>query len=253
MTDDLHRLSGAYVVDALTDQEREDFEAHLEDCAACRREVDSLREVTPLLAATVAVEPPPALRAELLARIRQIPQEAGATPQEPSAAPAEPASDTGARPAEHVASVHPLRPRWRTRGAALAAAAAVVVGGGVTWQVVERVTTSVSEEVLAAPDAQTWQVSTSDGGRVSVTRSTDMNRAVLKVEDMPVPDRGRAYQAWLQDEQGAMIPAGVMTSTDAPLVLEGDVDAAVGVGVTVEPEGGSPAPTSDPVALIEFG
>ena len=251
MTDDLHSLAGAYVVDALTDQEREGFEAHLKDCAACRQEVDSLREVTPWLAATVTVEPPAALRSELLAMIRQTPQDAGATPQGPS--PVEQERDAGEGPAEHVASVHPLRPRWRTRGTALAAAAAVLVGGGITWQVVEQVTTSVSEEVLAAPDAQTWQVDTSDGGRVSVTRSTDMNRAVLTVEGVPDPDRGRAYQAWLQDEQGAMIPAGVMTSTDAPLVLEGDVDAAVGVGVTVEPEGGSPAPTSDPVALIEFG
>ena len=58
MSDDLHSLSGAYVLDALTDDERADFEVHLERCPTCRDEVASLREVAPLLAETVATPPP---------------------------------------------------------------------------------------------------------------------------------------------------------------------------------------------------
>jgi hypothetical protein len=34
--------------------------------------------------------------------------------------------------------------------------------------------------------------------------------------------------------------------------LDGDASKFTGVGITVEPAGGSPAPTSDPIALIEF-
>ncbi len=245
MTDDLHSLSGAYVVDALTEQEHRDFEVHLDGCATCRAEVDSLREVTPLLAETVAVEPPSSLRADILARVRE-------TPQEPPLMAGGNDSGGGSEPAEELATVLPLRPRWRSRGAALAAAAALLVGGGITWQVVDQVTTSVSDEVLAAPDARTWETTTPDGGRVEVTRSADMGRAVLRVEALPDPGEGRAYQAWLQDDEGSMVPAGVMTSATSEMLLEGDVDAAVGVGLTTEPAAGSEQPTSDPVALIEL-
>lgn len=245
MTDDLHSLSGAYVVDALTEQEHRDFGVHLDRCATCREEVASLQEITPLLAETVAVEPPPSLRADILARVREA-------PQEPPLVAEDGGSSDGSEPAEELATVLPLRPRWRSRGAALAAAAALLVGGGITWQAVDQVTTSASDEVLAAPDARTWQTTTPDGGRVEVIRSTDMGRAVLRVEALPDPGEGQAYQAWLQDDEGSMVPAGVMTSTDSEMLLEGDVGAAVGVGLTTEPAAGSDQPTSDPVALIEL-
>ncbi|WP_435199878.1 anti-sigma factor [Janibacter sp. GS2] len=250
MTDEPHELSGAYVVDALAGPERQEFESHLEHCAACRAEVASLRETLPHLTQTLAVEPPPSLRDDLLALVRQ-------TPQEPAPDAHEPVHDTSPhettpQDTRRSATVHSLRPRWRSRGTALAAAAALVVGGGITWQVVDQVTTSVSDEVLAADDARTWETTTAEGGRVEVTRSADLGRAVLQVEGVPDPAEGRTYQAWLRDDDGAMISAGLMTSTDSPMVLKGDVDAATGVGVTVEPAGGSPEPTSDPVALVEF-
>jgi hypothetical protein len=35
-------------------------------------------------------------------------------------------------------------------------------------------------------------------------------------------------------------------------MLEGDAADALAVGITVEPEGGSPEPTSDPIALFDF-
>jgi hypothetical protein len=37
------------------------------------------------------------------------------------------------------------------------------------------------------------------------------------------------------------------------MVLEGRAAEAVGAGITVEPEGGSTEPTSDPVAVLSFG
>ncbi|MDN5717817.1 MAG: anti-sigma factor, partial [Janibacter sp.] len=150
------------------------------------------------------------------------------------------------------ATVVPLRRRVSRQWAALAAAAALVVGGGVTWQIVEQVTTSAADEVLAAADAQSWQTTTADGGTVRVVRSDQLGKAVLRVEGLADPGSGKAYQAWLQDSSGSMVPAGIMTSTDGEMLLEGDVDSAAGVGVTMEPAGGSPQPTSDPVALIEL-
>ena len=241
MSDDLHSLSGAYALDALDDDERADFEEHLARCATCRDEVDSFGAVTPLLAETVAVTPPPSLRDDILAR-------AARTRQDPP-----PAAHRAPTHADDEAEVLPLRRRARRRWVALAAAAALLVGGGVTWQVVDRATTSISEEVVAAPDARTQEVTTADGGTVRVVRSERMGKAVLRVEGLADPGDGHAYQAWLQDPSGAMTSAGMVPGTDGEMVLEGDVTAAEGVGLSVEPTGGSQQPTTDPVALVALG
>jgi hypothetical protein len=50
-----------------------------------------------------------------------------------------------------------------------------------------------------------------------------------------------------------MLPAGLMaTPGDHKVLLKGDATEATGVGITVEPEGGSPEPTSEPVALFDL-
>ena len=242
MSDDLHSLSGAYVLDALTDEERADFEVHLDRCPTCREEVTSLREVAPLLAETVAAPPPPSLRDDILARARETRQDPPQVAQDDL--------DPATEPTGTTAPVIPLRRRGRW--VALAAAAALVVGGGGTWQVVAAATTSMSEEVGGADDARTWQAETADGGTVVVTRSEDEGRAVLSVEGLDDPGEGRAYQAWLQDAEGSMAPAGLMAG-DGEMELEGDVTDAKGVGVTIEPAAGSKQPTSDPIALVELG
>lgn len=63
---------GAYVVDALTDDERARFATHLVGCDSCRHEVREFSETTAALAAMVATPPPPALRAQVLAQVAQI-------------------------------------------------------------------------------------------------------------------------------------------------------------------------------------
>ncbi|MBB5916261.1 anti-sigma factor RsiW [Nocardia transvalensis] len=62
-------LSGAYVLDALIDEEREEFERHLELCVACALEVVELREVVVRLAEYLACQPDPGLRARILTGI----------------------------------------------------------------------------------------------------------------------------------------------------------------------------------------
>ena len=44
MPDDLHVLTGSYVLDAISDAEREEFERHLQTCPTCEAEVRGLRE-----------------------------------------------------------------------------------------------------------------------------------------------------------------------------------------------------------------
>ncbi|HEV2254543.1 MAG TPA: anti-sigma factor [Streptosporangiaceae bacterium] len=80
MRDDLHVLSGSYVLDALSEPERDSFERHLQHCPLCEDEVRGLRETAARLALAKTLDPPPQLRPRVLAaayRTRQLPPPAG--------------------------------------------------------------------------------------------------------------------------------------------------------------------------------
>lgn len=72
----LHSLTGAHALNALDDDERAAFEAHLRDCDPCREEVEGFAPTVEMLAGAVAVQPPPHLKGAILdtvARTRQEP------------------------------------------------------------------------------------------------------------------------------------------------------------------------------------
>jgi anti-sigma factor RsiW len=59
MSTDIHALTGAYVLDAVSEGERRALENHLARCPSCAQEVRELRETTARLGfAAVAVPPP---------------------------------------------------------------------------------------------------------------------------------------------------------------------------------------------------
>lgn len=238
---DVHALSGAYAVDALDDDERERFEAHLLRCPDCRDEVDSLREA----AATLAVEPaePSAeLRDRVLAGIESV------RPLPPL---------TGIGRGEVVQLTSRRRARVPRLTLLVAAAAVLLVAvGGTLWlrpwsgddQVVQPTAT---ERVLEADDAARFTQRFDDGSRATVVVSRSEGRAVILTEGMALPPQGKVYELWLQTPKGAMEPAGLMPDDDnATVLLDGDASRATGVGITVEPDGGSPQPTSDPIAFF---
>ncbi|MFJ3235019.1 anti-sigma factor domain-containing protein [Streptomyces sp. NPDC086787] len=67
----------------------------------------------------------------------------------------------------------------------------------------------------------------------------------------PAPPRGRVYQLWFADGT-RMRPAGLMSPDHAAqtLLMRGRVNGASGVGITVEPAGGSRQPTTTPIGLL---
>jgi len=80
--DNQHDLVGAFVLDALSPDERLSFERHLATCQACRAEVVELRAVTNLLPLAVdPIEPSAGLRARIMAGARAEPLPNQARPQ----------------------------------------------------------------------------------------------------------------------------------------------------------------------------
>ncbi|MBZ5738029.1 anti-sigma factor [Nocardioides mangrovi] len=236
---EFHAMTGAYAVDALDDTERAAFEEHLTECPDCRAEVASLREAAALLAETTAIEPPAALRDRVLADITSV----------------------RPLPPEVPAPVVPLAERRRRRPRLLLAAAAAVVlvgAGAVVWQQPwdDSSTTQLTgaAAVLAASDARSTSLDFPSGASATVTHSDSLGEAVIVTKKMPAPPAGKVYQLWLDQPGVGMVSAGVMpVEEDQTVLLTGDAATATGAGITVEPEGGSDAPTSKPIALFDFG
>lgn len=237
---DVHKLTGAYAMDALDELERARFEQHLAQCDDCRAEVAELRETAALLSETVAVAPPASLRDSVLAGISQV------RPLAPEV-PTSPTHDAG-------------RPAARGRGWVpflVAAAVALIVGVGALvtqpWAPsddVKRLT--AAEQVLQAPDAEEVVVDLGEAGRATVTRSKSQDRAVITTEDMVSAPTGKDYELWFI-EGDEFVSAGLMPDApDQTVVLDGSAAAAAAVGITVEPEGGSEQPTSDPIAVFDL-
>jgi anti-sigma-K factor RskA len=256
MSADIHGLSGAYAVDALDSDERAAFEEHLAQCPECQAEVASLREAATQLATTTETQPPASLRTAVLAgitTIRPLP------PLDPPATNPAPDAMTAAVEAADTVDpvVVPLRPRRRMPWL-LAAAAAVVVGiGGLAWSPWSHDAGSQltpTEQVLRADDAQRQQ-KTIDGAHATIVRSASLGQAVLIADKMPDAPTGKDYQLWLDIPGQGMVSAGLMprdAKQPVTVLLKGDARKAIGAGITVEPAGGSPKPTTQPIALFMF-
>lgn len=242
MTTDIHSLSGAYAVNALDDTERRAFEDHLAACATCRSEVAEFAAVTEALADEAAETPPPSLRADVLAAIDTV-------------RPLPPLVD----PNERSEGATPIHGAGRRRPAAwiLGAAAVLLLVVGLVAVIATRDGGSPSGStvaaVLDADDARTFEQQL-DGFSARVVVSRSENRAALISEDMPPAPAGQSFQLWYDRPGQGMVPAGVMPDSDEgqQLLLDGPLDDATAVGVTVEPDGGSPEPTSDPVVVFDL-
>jgi anti-sigma-K factor RskA len=244
----VHTLAGAYAMDAVSHAERVRFERHLAGCDACRQEVRGLREAAAALGAAAAVRPPDALRETVLRAARQ-------TRQVPPAAPAAPARRAGARG----------RLGWRPRMAVALGAAAAVVGaavaaGVVTYDMQNRLDQAQGRDltvaaVLTASDARMASARVSTGGTATVVMSHREHALVFTAAHLRSLPAAENYELWLIGPAGTR-PAGMVTASGrgrmvGPMVVSG-LSAGDRVGLTVEPAGGSPRPTSPPVVMVSL-
>ncbi|MGA7203177.1 MAG: anti-sigma factor, partial [Specibacter sp.] len=106
--------------------------------------------------------------------------------------------------------------------------------------------------IMASPDAKIASSTVDDGGTVTVASSQKANQAAVMVKDMPAPPPGKTYELWFISPTGA-VRAGLMPGTQgntaAMQVLDGPMGGATHVGITVEPDGGSPKPTTTPILV----
>jgi anti-sigma-K factor RskA len=238
MRDDLHVLTGSYVLDAVSDTEREEFERHLPHCSACEAEVRGLRETAARLALACAVTPPARMEQQVLAatyRTRQLPP-----------LPA-------GRPRRERRRVQPERAlRFPRRVAVLAAAASVAaaVALGITQlsaqHQLDHARDTAIARVVTAPDARVEAARTSAGGNVTVVTSAALREAVVSTSGMASLPSSRVYQVWVMSPSGAR-SAGLMHGSS---LLASSVRPGDRIGITVEPAGGTTQPTTTPVAVL---
>jgi anti-sigma factor RsiW len=262
-------LLPAYALDAVDDLERRAVERLLADDPAARRALDEYRDV--VAAFTVEAEPPAHVRDAVLARIADAP--AGAAEPDATAPPVplvrpgtSPGDDVGqdGTPVSPAGSTsdgvvpidRPRRRRWTFVAAAAAAVVAVAVPTTVAVQA--RQEQAVMQEradavarMMADPSAQLMRGEVTGGGEATVLVAGD--DYLFSATGLPGPGDGQDYQLWVVGADGAVSPAGVLPTDDgATEQLVQDVPG-VGVAVTMEPEGGSEQPTSDPIVVLAEG
>lgn len=253
---DIHTLSGAYAVDAVDQVERTRFERHLQTCPDCRVEVDSLRETAALLSSLEELTaPPPGLRDRVLAEIATV------RPLPPVIGTGHDIAPSQGRPAAPPRIPRPRRYRGMGLIGLVAAASVAVAGiGAAVWQP-WRIdapeqgpgqTLTATDRVLTAPDAREVSLTLGEA-EATVVHSRSVGRAVLITKRMPPAPAGKVYELWFQTPEGEMEPAGIMPrAEDQTVLLEGDGSEAEAVAITVEPAGGSSAPSSAPIAVFEL-
>jgi anti-sigma-K factor RskA len=253
----LRESAALYAANALPDDERRVFEAHVRTCADCARELASFGPVIRSLSLAVPqIDPPASLRERVV----------------------------GPHRASNVGAALPARTRASRWNAGWLSAAAVLIAalglvryvvtlrqqiGGLQQQLQETlVRLDRSERQL---DAATRAVSGAqlrmavltapDLARVDLAGQTPAPRAsgrafwsrtrglVFAASALPALPPGRTYQLWVVTAQQP-ISAGLVRPDDTGAVTAffatpADIPPPVAMAVTIEPEGGMPAPTGD--------
>jgi anti-sigma-K factor RskA len=231
-------LKDAYVLGALPEEERREFKKYLAAHPERQAEIGELGTVAGLLALSPQEqEPPPELRRRIMDAVE-------------------------------AEAVHPAERRrsWRAligeflgpRNLALGAAALLVVGL-FSWNMVlqgevqdlQGRVQSLQSQPQEPQMVELGGAGTEQGARAELV-TLEGDRAVLVVENMPPVPEGKTYQIWVI-EDNVPKPSGLFKPGEDSVaaVVEHPLGGGDVIAVTVEPEGGSPKPTSEPMLAAE--
>jgi anti-sigma-K factor RskA len=224
----------AYSLGALDEEENAAMERHLAGCGRCRDELLWLQPAIDLLPESVTqLEPPPELRARLLAEVRSDAAELEA-----------PAAGWDAR---RTAPPRRRRAGWRDfllrPAIALTAVALLgaVIGGYALRGGGEGSGTTTTRTVA-------------QGGAVKATLERSGDSGTLQLTGLRQAPAGRVYQAWVQ-KGGKIEPSSlfdVRRDGSASTAIPHQLDGAEMVMVSLEPRGGSKQPTSAPLVTVSL-
>ena len=254
--------SGAYVLDAMEGLERDDFEAQLAESQELRNEVTELTDTAVLLGMAVTpVAPSAGLKASIMDKLASTPQLPAEAPAEPPLAEPVRIAPALATPSERLQQK--TQARWFSRPVGIlvsAAAAVLLVGGAVvgTSAVIHGTQSGQSEQasalasINAASDVQHLTTKMASGGTATLVYSMKLKKSALIATDLPKLSSDKTYELWYINAAGHATKAGLFESTGKSTwqVLTGSMSKGDTVGVTVEPAGGTDAPTTTPVIAI---
>lgn len=227
----LHDDTAAYLLGALSDEERSRFEEHLTGCEACRRELAELKVAADALPVGVQqMAAPAALKGRIMATVRSEAELLAA------------AGADADRPVERAPTERRRWAGWFGWRSGLALACALLIGVAVGLNV----SGSSQSQVLTAQVAPQG---------ASVTMEVRDGHSTLSARNLPAPPSGRVYQVWLkrrgveapEPTDSLFSPRGGSASVD----VAGSMDDVEAVLVTHEPAGGSSAPTTQPIIAID--
>lgn len=225
-------LIAAYALGALPEDERREIEEYLSQHPERQTEVDELRFAAGLLAlAPEEQEPPPGLRRSIMSAI---------------------GPETETPELREETSSGWLRGWFGFPRLAFAASALVVVAGLLVWNLtLQDEVRDLQGQIAEKPAAtQTYAVNGSGVAQSASGQVVKMEdgRTVLRIEGLPQAPRNKTYQIWLIEgdkptPDNVFEPGGGMAAAS----LDHPLNKADVVAVTVEPDGGSKAPTSKPI------
>lgn len=227
----------AYLLGGMSATEAAAFERHAEDCERCRAEARWLAPAVQAVPESVErMQPPPELRERLMAEVlADVADLRGDEMAEPASAPG--LRDRLAAAWRRLGS-GPLGWRPLAGAAALLLVAAAVAGyvvgnNGTDPSPVATVTSGQAPGIVAE------MVREGEGGSLHLTNVK------------PLPS-GKVLEAWVQRE-GTVEPVPALFAPSregSATTTVDDMSSVETVMVTVEPAGGSAAPTSEPIVTM---
>ena len=243
-------LAEIYALDAISDDERALIDDYVKDAPEGPEFLERVREARETLAVsfTAEDEPPAGLFGNVMERITR---EAAAAPA------AEPAAPAVSPAVDDLAVARAKRDERQRAGGARrwiigVAAAAVIALGGIGVGAYVSAQDDPVNQVLQAQDVQKQSAPVPGGGTATISASSAKDSFVVLMDGVAPAPEGKVYQLWTLPKDGsAPVPQGTMDAQtlSKPAVVKG-LSTASSVAITVEPTGGSRAPTSAPVLVV---
>ncbi len=260
MDNHIEELLPFYVLDALTEEERELVEAHLAKHPEARAQVEDMKHAASTLPQSVSpLEPAPRTKAALMARVRVDAEVRARSSAQNQPSPRVNRFESFFRTFSLVAAATAII--WvvvlniqviKLRGDIATLNNALMAQSNSLNQIIQKLPQTAPSTTITVSLKGTNVEPQAQGQLIADPASQS---AVLVVTGLPALEPGKTYQVWLI--AGAPVSAGLLTvDSNGQGVLIVTSTESIGsfksLGISVEPQGGSPQPTGDIVVLSDL-